>query len=62
MISLPEEKVLYSEIQKKLFYIIPERWESIYLYTAIVDVPGDKPARRTIFLLFSKRNHKEKSC
>ena len=53
MISLQEEKVIYSEIQKKLFYIIPERWESIYLYTSIVDVPGDKPARRTLLLLYS---------
>ena len=35
MISLPEEKLIYSEIQKKLFYIIPEKWESIY-YTKIV--------------------------
>ena len=31
MIGLPEEKILYSDIQKKLFYIIPEKWESIYL-------------------------------
>jgi hypothetical protein len=38
MISLPEDKLIYSEIQKKLFYIIPERWESIYLYTSIMDV------------------------
>ena len=29
MIGVPEEKRLYSEIQKKLFYIIPEKWESI---------------------------------
>ena len=53
MISLPEEKVIYSEIQKKLFYVIPERWESIYLYTSIIDVPGEKPVRRIVFLLFS---------
>ena len=38
--SLPEEKKLYSEIQKKLFYIIPEKWESIYLYASIIDEPN----------------------
>ena len=27
MLGLPEEKILYTEIQKKLFYIIPEKWE-----------------------------------
>ena len=42
MISLPEEKVLYTEIQKKLFYIIPEKWESIFLYASVIDVPNSK--------------------
>ncbi|MBR3697270.1 MAG: DUF600 family protein [Clostridia bacterium] len=55
MLTLPEEKVLYSEIQKKIFYIIPERWESIYLYTSIIDVSGDKPVRGALLLLSSKR-------
>ena len=57
MISLPEEKLIYTEIQKKLFYIIPERWDSIFLYTSIIDVPGGKPARRALFLLLPKRNN-----
>ena len=54
MISLPEEKVLYSEIQKKLFYIIPERWDSIFLYTSIIDIPGGKPAGELYFYYFPK--------
>ena len=49
MISLPEEKILYSEIQKKLFYIIPEKWESIYLYASIIDVPNQKPVGEMYF-------------
>ena len=32
MVGLPEEKLLYTEIQMKLYYIIPEKWESRYLY------------------------------
>lgn len=49
MINLPEEKVLYSEIQKKLFYIIPEKWESIFLYASIIDVPNQKPVGEMYF-------------
>lgn len=60
MISLPEEKVLYSEIQKKLFYIIPERWESIFLYTSIIDVPNQKPIGELFFYYIPKGIIKKK--
>lgn len=49
MLGLPEEKILYTEIQKKLFYIIPEKWESIYLYASIIDVPNQKPVGEMYF-------------
>lgn len=49
MVGLPEEKLLYTEIQKKLFYIIPEKWESIYLYASIIDVPNQKPVGEMFF-------------
>ena len=61
MISLPEEKVIYSEIQKKLFYIIPEKWESIYLYTSIIDVPIGKPKGEMYFYYFPKGIIKKKA-
>lgn len=60
MISLPEDKVIYSEIQKKLFYIIPEKWESIYLYTSIIDVPIGKPKGEMYFYYFPKGIIKKK--
>ena len=60
MISLQEEKVLYSEIQKKLFYIIPEKWESIFLYTSIIDVPGQKPVGELFFYYVPKGIIKKK--
>lgn len=60
MISLQEEKVLYSEIQKKLFYIIPEKWESIFLYTSIIDVPGQKPVGELFFYYIPKGIIKKK--
>jgi hypothetical protein len=60
MISLPEEKLIYSEIQKKLFYIIPEKWESIYLYTSIIDVPLGRPKGEMYFYYFPKGIIKKK--
>ncbi len=54
MISLPEEKVLYLEIQKKLFYIIPEKWESIFLYASVIDVPDQKPIGEMYFYYLPK--------
>lgn len=60
MISLPEEKILYSEIQKKLFYIIPEKWESIYLYASVIDVPGQKPTGEMYFYYLPKGIIKKK--
>ena len=60
MISLPEEKILYSEIQKKLFYIIPEKWESIYLYASVIDVPGQKPVGEMYFYYLPKGFIKKK--
>ena len=60
MISLPEEKILYSEIQKKLFYIIPEKWESIYSYASVIDVPGQKPVGEMYFYYLPKGIIKKK--
>lgn len=60
MISLPEEKVLYSEIQKKIFYIIPEKWESIHLYASIIDVPNKKPIGEMYFYYLPKGIIKKK--
>ncbi len=60
MISLPEEKILYSEIQKKLFYIIPEKWESIYLYASVIDMPNQKPIGEMYFYYLPKGIIKKK--
>lgn len=60
MISLPEEKILYSEIQKKLFYIIPEKWESIYLYASVIDMPKQRPIGEMYFYYLPKGIIKKK--
>ena len=60
MVGLPEEKLLYTEIQKKLYYIIPEKWESIYLYASIIDVPNQKPVGEMYFYYLPKGIIKKK--
>ena len=60
MITLPEEKILYSEIQKKLFYIIPEKWESIFLYASVIDRPKQKPIGEMYFYYLPKGIIKKK--
>lgn len=60
MISLAEEKKIYAEIQKKLFYIIPEKWESVYLYASVIDMPGQRPAGEMYFYYFPKGIIKKK--
>lgn len=33
-------KELYEEIQKKIFYIVPGKWDELYLYSSIIDRLG----------------------
>ncbi len=60
MVSLSEEKKIYAEIQKKLFYIIPEKWESIYLYASVIDIPHKRPTGEMYFYYFPKGIIKKK--
>ena len=30
-------KEIYEDIQKRLFYMIPEKWDSLYLYSSVLD-------------------------
>ena len=60
MINLPEDKILYSEIQKKLFYLIPEKWDSIFLYASIIDIPNQKPVGEMFFYYLPKGIIKKK--
>ena len=60
MNNLPEEKILYSEIQKRLMYLIPEKWESIHLYASIIDSPNKKSVGEMYFYYFPKGIIKKK--
>ena len=35
-------KELYEDIQKKIFYMIPEKWDKLYLYASVIDMPNKK--------------------
>ena len=37
MIVDPKIKKIYKEIQKQLFYMIPEKWSKVYLYSSILE-------------------------
>ena len=37
MITTPETKKIYAELQKQLFYLVPEKWDRIYLYASVID-------------------------
>lgn len=54
MIAKPEERELYSEIQRKLFYIIPEKWEKVYLYTSVIDIRNKRPKGEMFFYYIPK--------
>lgn len=61
MVSLSEEKDIYSEIQRKLFYIIPEKWESIFLYASVIDMPNKRQGGEMYFYYFPKGILKKKA-
>ena len=37
MLSTNKLRSIYSKIQTILFYMIPEKWDSIYLYASIIE-------------------------
>lgn len=54
MINIPEIKNIYEEIQKKLFYMIPEKWSSVHLYASITEKAYQMPIGEMYFYYFPK--------
>ena len=44
----------YEDIQRKLFYMIPEKWEDLYLYASVIDKPGEEPTGELFFYYVPK--------
>ena len=47
-------KEIYEEIQRKLLYMIPEKWESIYLYSSVIEHGRKKTTGELFFYYIPK--------
>ena len=47
-------KELYEDIQKTIFYMIPEKWESLYLYSSIIEEKDQNEAGELFFYYIPK--------
>ncbi len=52
--ATPEIKELYKEIQEKLFSMIPEKWDRIYLYASILEGINHLETGEMFFYYFPK--------
>ena len=50
----------YEEIQRKLFYMIPEKWEEVYLYASVIERLGSLSTGELFFYYVPKRLIKRK--
>ena len=53
-------KQIYENIQKELFYMIPEKWDKLYLYSSIIDMPDGKKTGELYFYYIPKGILKKK--
>lgn len=54
MINTPKLKKIYQELQQKLFYMIPEKWERVYLYASVLEHPNKLETGEMFFYYFPK--------
>lgn len=54
MITTPEIKKIYSSLQKQLFYLIPEKWDKIYLYASVREQIMNLETGELFFYYFPK--------
>lgn len=47
-------KEIYEEIQRKLLYLIPEKWEAIYLYSSVIENGKKEPTGELFFYYIPK--------
>ena len=40
MVVSPKIREIYTQIQKQLFYMIPEKWDKVYLYSSVLERPN----------------------
>lgn len=54
MVTTTEIREIYKEIQKKLYYMIPEKWSKVYLYASITEKAYAVPVGEMYFYYFPK--------
>lgn len=54
MLENSDVKNIYKEIQKKLYYMIPEKWDKLYLYASITEKAFQMPIGEMFFYYFPK--------
>ena len=42
-------KEMYEDIQKRIFYMIPEKFDSVYLYSSVMDIIEGKKTGELFF-------------
>lgn len=47
-------KEIYEVIQKMIFYMIPEKWDKLYLYSSVIDQKNDKKTGELYFYYIPK--------
>ena len=53
-------KEMYEDIQRRIFYMIPEKWDKLYLYSSIIDMPDGKKTGELYFYYIPKGILKKK--
>lgn len=61
MVESSDERAIYLDIQKKLYYIIPEKWDNIYLYASIFESPNKRLTGEMYFYYIPKGIIKKKA-
>ena len=54
MLNTPKVEELYKQIQESLFYMIPEKWDKVYLYASIVDQKNNLQTGEMFFYYIPK--------
>lgn len=53
-------KEIYEDIQKKLYYMIPEKWDKLFLYSSVIDMPNGEKKGELYFYYVPKGILKKK--
>lgn len=54
MLTTSEIRTIYEKIQKQLFYMIPEKWDRVYLYASVLDHHNNVQTGEMFFYYYPK--------